>query len=253
MAELEGHQISWWRTELSSHYKPFISISPEDSVRLAVRKLSQTKVHRLPVIDPQTGNAVYIITHKRILKFIHLFMKNLPKPDFMNQSIESLRLGTYSKLAVVTPDTKLIDALAQFVARRVSALPVVDEDNIVRDIYAKFDVINLAANKSYNNLDITVEEALRNRETKTEHVVTCLRTDTLGKVIEKIVTAGMHRLVVTSPSKELEGVISLSDILTFLLQDELYLSSTSNTSCAAMVTVEKQNNNCGPKTIQASG
>lgn len=41
----------------------------------------------------------------------------------------------------VTPDTKLIDALAQFVARRVSALPVVDEDNIVRDIYAKFDVI----------------------------------------------------------------------------------------------------------------
>lgn len=63
----------------------------------------------------------------------------------------------------------------------------------------------------------------------------------------------MHRLVVTSPSKELEGVISLSDILTFLLQDELYLSSTSNTSCAAMVTVEKQNNNCGPKTIQASG
>ena len=77
MAELEGHQINWWRQELSSHYKPFISISPEDSVRLAVRKLSQTKVHRLPVIDPQTGNAVYIITHKRILKFIHLFVSYL--------------------------------------------------------------------------------------------------------------------------------------------------------------------------------
>ena len=74
MAELEGHQINWWRQELSSHCKPFISISPEDSVRLAVRKLSQTKVHRLPVVDPQTGNAVYIITHKRILKFIHLFV-----------------------------------------------------------------------------------------------------------------------------------------------------------------------------------
>ena len=32
-------------------------------------------------------------------------MKNLPKPDFMNQSIESLRLGTYSKLAVVSQYT----------------------------------------------------------------------------------------------------------------------------------------------------
>lgn len=68
-------------------------------------------------------------------------MKSLPKPDFMAQSIESLRLGTYSKLVYINMDTKLIDALALFVSRRVSALPVVDEDNIVMDIYAKFDVI----------------------------------------------------------------------------------------------------------------
>ena len=38
-------------------------------------------------------------------------------------------------------ETKLIDALGLFVARRVSALPVIDDDNHVVDIYAKFDVI----------------------------------------------------------------------------------------------------------------
>lgn len=74
MNELAEHMISTWREELSSHYRPFIGISPEDSVCSAVRKLSTTKVHRLPVIDPVSGNAVYVVTHKRILKFIHLFV-----------------------------------------------------------------------------------------------------------------------------------------------------------------------------------
>ena len=31
------------------------------------------------------------------------------------------------------------------------------------DIYAKFDVINLAAEKAYNDLDVTVQEALKHR------------------------------------------------------------------------------------------
>ena len=40
-----------------------------------------------------------------------------------------------------SPGTPLITALNMFIERRVSALPVVDEDNKVVDIYAKFDVI----------------------------------------------------------------------------------------------------------------
>lgn len=34
---------------------------------------------------------------------------------------------------------------------------------VVVDIYARFDVINLAAEKTYNNLDITVKKALEHR------------------------------------------------------------------------------------------
>jgi 5'-AMP-activated protein kinase regulatory gamma subunit len=33
----------------------------------------------------------------------------------------------------------------------------------VVDIYAKFDVINLAAENAYNDLDVTVHEALKHR------------------------------------------------------------------------------------------
>jgi len=40
-----------------------------------------------------------------------------------------------------TPDTPLISAINLFVGRRISALPIVDAENRVIDIYAKFDVI----------------------------------------------------------------------------------------------------------------
>lgn len=40
-----------------------------------------------------------------------------------------------------TPDTTVYDALNMFVKHRISALPVIDADQKVIDIYAKFDVI----------------------------------------------------------------------------------------------------------------
>lgn len=40
----------------------------------AVYSLIKNKIHRLPVIDPVSGNVLYILTHKRILKFLQLFV-----------------------------------------------------------------------------------------------------------------------------------------------------------------------------------
>ena len=42
----------------------------------AVHSLIKNKIHRLPVIDPISGNALYILTHKRILKFLQLFVSS---------------------------------------------------------------------------------------------------------------------------------------------------------------------------------
>ena len=41
----------------------------------AIHSLIHNKVHRLPVIDPETGNVLYILTHKRILKFLFLYVR----------------------------------------------------------------------------------------------------------------------------------------------------------------------------------
>lgn len=143
-------------------------LSPPRSLFDAIYSLLKHKIHRLPVIDPQTGNVLHILTHKRILKFLHIFVselfigcgllpfhltsfkkkvgtvasmffccgvldvfflqgKKVPKPAFLGKQIQELGIGTFRNIATVRQTATLYDALSIFVERRVSALPVVDD------------------------------------------------------------------------------------------------------------------------------
>lgn len=216
--ELEEHKIETWReVYLQDSFKPLVSISPNASLYDAVSSLIKNKIHRLPVIDPLTGNTLYILTHKRILKFLKLFISEMPKPDFMSKTLEELNIGTYHNIAVVNKNTPIYVALGIFVEKRVSALPVVDESGRVGDIYSKFDVINLAAEKTYNNLDITVTKALLHRSQYFEGVLKCYKHETLETIINRLVEAEVHRLVVVDDNDVVNGIVSLSDILQALV------------------------------------
>lgn len=75
----------------------------------------------------------------------------------------------------------------------------------------------MAAEKTYNNLDVTLKQANEHRNEWFEGVHTCKKTDTLFAVMENIVKAEVHRLVVVDAEERVCGVISLSDILSFLV------------------------------------
>ncbi|XP_035006051.1 5'-AMP-activated protein kinase subunit gamma-1 isoform X2 [Hippoglossus stenolepis] len=214
MHELESHKIETWRDlylQYSNHF--LISISPEASLFDAIYSLLKHKIHRLPVIDPESGNVLHILTHKRILKFLHIFGKKVPKPAFIRRQIQELGIGTFRNIATVQQTASLHEALAIFVERRVSALPVVDEQGRVVALYSRFDVINLAAQKSYDNLDMTMLEAVRRRSCFIEGVIKCYPYETLETILDRIVQAEVHRLVLVDRADVVRGIISLSDLL----------------------------------------
>lgn len=300
LAELEEQKIAEWRETLRGELKPFVWISPDASLFDAVKTLIDYKVHRLPVMNPRTGNVLYILTHKRVLKFLmmylnqwlrldisgshsdptgpqgvdrivipgkfscsRIFLSNLykrrlfrrfasrklhvsayagsrgsidlaamsqpvrpvspgggcPMPEILNQTLASVKdqLGSYENIATVTTSSTIIEALHMFVDRRVSALPVVDADRHIANIYAKFDVISLAADKTYDKLDAPIREALEHRNEWFEGVKTCKLTDRIREVLYQIVKAEVHRLVVADENNTLIGVVSLSDLLNFLV------------------------------------
>ncbi|XP_031788967.1 uncharacterized protein LOC100678622 isoform X3 [Nasonia vitripennis] len=217
MDELEEHELDTWRKVLKEQVHPLVSIEPDASLYDAIKTLINNRIHRLPVIDPDTGNVLYILTHKRILRFLFLYIHELPTPTFSNKTLEELRIGTFENIETATEDTSIILALKKFVERRVSALPIVDNDGKLVNIYSKFDVINLAAEKTYNNLDVTLREANEHRNEWFEGVQSCKLSETLFTVMEKIVRAEVHRLVVVDEEDKVIGIISLSDLLYFLV------------------------------------
>ncbi|XP_067426149.1 5'-AMP-activated protein kinase subunit gamma-3 isoform X2 [Emydura macquarii macquarii] len=212
--ELEEHKIETWReVYLQASLKPLVSIAPNDSLFEAVYSLIKNKIHRLPVVEPVSGNVLHILTHKRILKFLHLFGAALPRPRFLQGTIQELGVGTFRDVAMVLETAPVYSALEIFVDRRVSALPVVNEAGEVVGLYSRFDVIHLAAQKTYNNLDMSVREALKRRTVCLEGVLACHPHETGGDVIDRIV----HRLVLVDQQNRPRGIVSLSDILQALV------------------------------------
>jgi len=216
MEELEEHKLSTWRDVLNDA-KDLIYIHPDASLYDAIKMLIHNKIHRLPVIDQKNGNVLYILTHKRILRFLFLYIHDMPQAKYLQQSILDLKIGTYKDVEVAYEETPIIDALHKFVYKRVSALPIVDKEGRLVDIYAKFDVINLAAEKTYSNLDVTLKTANQHRNEWFEGVHKCKQDESLFTVMERIVKAEVHRLVVVDDDNKVTGVISLSDILNYLV------------------------------------
>lgn len=216
MEELEEHKLATWRDVLQDK-RPLTSIGPDASLYDAIEMLIQNRIHRLPVIEPDTGNVLYILTHKRILRFLFLYINELPKPTYMSKTLQELRIGTYDNIETASEDTSIILALKKFVERRVSALPMVDAECRLIDIYAKFDVINLAAEKTYNNLDVSLKKANEHRNEWFEGVHKCKLDESLFNIMDKIVRAEVHRLVVVDNEEKVIGIISLSDLLLHLV------------------------------------
>ncbi|XP_036290467.1 5'-AMP-activated protein kinase subunit gamma-3 [Pipistrellus kuhlii] len=216
--EIEEHKIETWREiYLQGCIKPLVSISPNDSLFEAVYTLIKNRIHRLPVLDPASGDVLHIITHKRLLKFLHIFGDLLPRPSFLQRTIQDLGIGTFRDLAVVLDTAPILSALDIFVDRQVSALPVLNEEGQVVGLYSRFDVIHLAAQHTYNHLDMSVGEALRQRTLCLEGVLSCQPEENLGEVIDRIVREQVHRLVLVDENQHLLGVVSLSDILQALV------------------------------------
>lgn len=73
-------------------------------------------------------------------------INELPKPSCIHKTLRELRIGTYDNIETADEETSIITALHKFVERRVSALPLVDSEGRLVDIYAKFDVIVSSTN-----------------------------------------------------------------------------------------------------------
>ena len=148
----------------------------------------------------------------------------------MHLSLRRLKIGTYvqgpllngetveghnpyAPIATATLTTPVLDVVHMFSERAISAVPIIDEEGVVVNLYETVDVIVCASNLSdaarfdhevqtlvrlgaYQSLDLTVSEALNQRSPDFPGVVVCTAHDSLSTLMQLIKKRRVHRLVV---------------------------------------------------------
>lgn len=58
-----------------SKLKPLTFVDGNETLLQAVQLLIDTKYHRIPILDELGENPLFFLTHKRIIRFLYLFVR----------------------------------------------------------------------------------------------------------------------------------------------------------------------------------
>ncbi|KAK0754776.1 hypothetical protein B0T18DRAFT_313724 [Schizothecium vesticola] len=196
------------------------SVHPMRPLYEACRQMLKTRARRIPLIDcdHETGRQMVlsVLTQYRILKFIAV--NNEQHTMLLKKPVRELGMGTYGALATATMASTVLDVIHIMVSQNISAVPIVETDGRLLNVFEAVDVIPCIQDGAYDELSSTVGEALSKRADDFPGIYTCTEEDRLDSIFDTIRKARVHRLIVTDDESRLKGIISLSDVLKYVLE-----------------------------------
>ncbi|WFC98719.1 AMP-activated serine/threonine-protein kinase regulatory subunit [Malassezia yamatoensis] len=206
---------------------PLLWIGPLRSLAEAGELLVRTHARRIPLLDYDEDlgveTVISVLTQYRLLKFIAM---NCHETSGLRASIGSLGIGTYTyehmqdrrkrtplarlktgpnpppdagpywPLQTATLDTPVSDIVHMFSEKGISAVPILDKDGDVVDIYESVDIITLVQTGAYYQLDLTIRQALAKRPADYAGISCCSSQDSLADVFDQLKTRRIHRMLV---------------------------------------------------------
>lgn len=199
-----------------------VYIHPFKSLYEACVKMLQSKARRIPLIDEDEKThreiVVSVLTQYRILKFVAL---NCKETKMLLKPIRHIAaLSKEKHLSTCTMATPVIDVIHLLAQHLVSSIPIVDDQGKLVNVYEAVDVLALVKGGMYTDLDLSVGDALLRRPEDFEGVHTCTLNDRLSTIMDTIRKLRLHRLFVVDEQGRAVNVITLSDILNYLLREE---------------------------------
>ncbi|ORY71901.1 uncharacterized protein BCR38DRAFT_418331 [Pseudomassariella vexata] len=196
-----------------------VSVHPSRPLYEACSRMLRSRARRIPLvdIDDETGRetVVSVITQYRILKFIAVNTEQ--HTSLLKQTIREIGLGSYRNLATCRMTDSVLEVVNLMVVHNISSVPVVDKNNVVLNLFEAVDVIPCIKGGAYDELKSTVGEALAKRPEDFPGIYTCQEDDRLDSIFQTVRQSRVHRIVVIDDKWHLRGIISLSDILKYVL------------------------------------
>ncbi|KAI7934725.1 hypothetical protein MJO28_016654 [Puccinia striiformis f. sp. tritici] len=234
-AEVESFPLSRLRDieqAIEAPPPPTVHVHPDAPLIEACEQLIRTHARRLPLIDVDsvTGkdSILCVLTQYRVLKFIAINAQS--DVIRLTQSIGSLGIGSYVSsyqsepmnhlsddehhhdpfhpLATATLETTVFDVVHMFSERGISAVPIVDADGSVIDMYEAVDIVDLVRSDAYRLLDLTIAEAIARRSPEFCGVTVCSAEDSLANILKYIGERRVHRFVIVEDETVIETEVT---------------------------------------------
>lgn len=121
----------------SFRHAEFSTVDAEDTVYQMCRLLQRQGSDFVPVADPDEGNLVSVLGYLDIINLLDTAARQFP--ELFTASIGEANIGTYR--VVTAPDSaNLVDVLKALEERKISSIPIVNNDSQVIGLYYKSDV-----------------------------------------------------------------------------------------------------------------
>jgi len=203
-----------------SRVDPFETITPDVNLRKAVEILSRG-VHRLAVVE--NGNLTNILSQWDILLLV------LARVSFLGTAVEKTLLEAklvgeaFNLLYSVPEDSQVVDTLKYMNDNAISGVPLTDVSGKITLNFSFTDMLNLTST-NFPLLSLTTREFLLRIYGFFKPPVVCRKTDTVESILLKFACYGIHRVYVIDDLFRPIAVITLTDIMQFLLRADLGLT-----------------------------
>eukprot|EP01133_Synstelium_polycarpum_P018035 gene18035-21529_t len=207
-----------------SKREPFIIVDSEKRLDEVATLMSRHKIHRVAVLD-QRGELCNVISLSRIIECsAQLFGIDNDLTAMGSKTVEQLSLGLDKEVISTSQDKPAIDAFKIIARMSVSGIGVTDEQNRLVGVISDHDLNLIKSQGQYLNLlyqPITEYlSAIKKLTNCPRNVVTCKKSDTFKDVVQKVAENKIHRIFVVNDENKLLGVISLLDILEFIVKSK---------------------------------
>lgn len=219
----------------SYRWAPFLALQNSNTMLTVMLLLSQYKMKSVPVVDPGDAKINNIITQSAVIHMLAECVGLQWFDTWGNKTLSELGLPLMSRKHIVnvSEDEPVLQAFKLMRLKGVGGIPVVERNGskaignislrdvqyllIAPEIYMSYRSITakdfLAAARKYRE---ERQEVLPSGGTT---MFTCNKDDSLKDVIQSLDSKKIHRIYVVDSDGNLEGVITLRDIISKLVNE----------------------------------
>ncbi|KAI8581239.1 hypothetical protein K450DRAFT_233804 [Umbelopsis ramanniana AG] len=172
-------------------------------------------IHRSLVVDNMDVSPPWLLTQTDILRYVYQHPESLqPLGIDVKKSIGELQvLPPSASVVTASPDELAVNVYKKMGNLKVAGVPIVDENNkIISDLSIE-DLPSADLTKP-NNLALPCLKFLE--ELGKSKSLTVPKDITLNDLMQSLLTQRAHRAWIVSPENTLDGVISMSDIISYI-------------------------------------